>query len=115
MSIPSAIFRKPLLYSVIPELEEIDLKILAFRRGFHQTDFSNIQANFQTELSNVTSNGGDLLEFYTSFPSSAYINSLEMGITNSNALTETDLSNIIAQKISLLEAAYSNIAFSSVT
>jgi hypothetical protein len=107
MSIPGAIFRKPLLYPVIPELEQIDLKIGI--RPYRQWAFSNVQANFQTELSNVTANGGDLSEFYTSFTAMMYINGLEAGIINSTAVTGTDLSNIIAQKISLLEAAYSNI------
>jgi hypothetical protein len=108
MSIPGAIFRKPFLYSVIPELEQIDLKIGI--RSLRDLNFSNIQAHFQTELSNVTANGGDLLEFYTGFTAMMYISSLETGIINSNAASGTDLSNLFAQKISLLEAAYSNIA-----
>jgi hypothetical protein len=113
MSIPAAIFRKGLLYSVIPELEQIDLNIGT--RQHRNLDFSNVQTNFRTELSNVTANGGDLSDFYKSWPATMYINSLEAGIINSNALTGTDLSNVFAQKISLLEAAYSNIAPESTT
>ena len=108
MSIPGGIFRKPFLYSVIPELEQIDLKIGL--RTPNNIDFSNIPARFQTELSNVTANGGDLSEFYMGITTMLYINHLEATIINSNAASGTELSNLFSQKISLLEAVYSKIA-----
>jgi hypothetical protein len=108
MSIPAAIYRKAHLYSVIPELEQIDIQIGVYPRI--SKDISDIRAQFQMELSNVTANGGDLSEFYTSFTSMMYLSSLENAIINSNTVSEMDLSNVFQQKITLLEAAYSNIA-----
>lgn len=105
MSLPPAIFRKPFLYSIIPELEQIDLNMRFY--NYNNSEFSNIQAQFQTELSNVTVNNGDLLEFYTSFSTMMYINALEATIINSNAATGTDLLNLFVKKISLLEDAVS--------
>jgi hypothetical protein len=106
---PAMTVKKYHLYPVVPELEEIDIQIGSVNRMFKNMEFSNIQSAFQTELSNVISSGGDLEKFYTSFITRGYINFLEDSIMFSNSATGESLTNLVQQKISLLESAYSNL------
>jgi len=106
---PAITVKKYHLYPVVPELEEIDIQIGTANRMSENIEFSNLRSNFQTQLSNVISSGGDLEKFYTSPLTRGYINFLEDSIMFSNSATGETLSNLVQQKISLLEAAYSNL------
>ena len=108
MSIPAAIYRRIHLYSVVPELEAIDVQIGQTNK-FHSPNFSVIQSNFNIELSNIVARGEDTSSFYLGALPRRYMDALEELIIESNCASGTTLSNLIQQKISLLEAAYSNL------
>lgn len=103
MSAPAAVYRGAHLYAVIPELEHIDIRIGA--NTMFSDKFSNIQSDFQTQLSNCT----DITSFYTSQISKIYVMALEEKIISANCASGESLSNLVQQKITLLEAAYSNL------
>jgi hypothetical protein len=108
MGIPAAITRKIHLYSVVPGLESIDNQI-GFVHGVFIQNFSNICSDFQSQLSNLSSNSEEVTNFYTGRLSTMYINALEDSIMFSNSATGETLTNLVQRKISLLEAAYSNL------
>jgi len=104
MAIPAAITRMAHLYSAIPELESIDTQIGMSK--MLSGNFSNIQSDFQTQLSNCV----DITSFYTTSQiSKVYIMALEEKIMMANCASGETLSSLIQKKISLLEAAYSNL------
>jgi hypothetical protein len=96
------------LYSAIPELQSIDTQI-GFNTAYAVQNFSNIHSNFQSQLSNLSSNNEEVTNFYTGRVSTLYINALEEKIMMANCATGETLTDLIKQKITLLEAAYSNL------
>jgi len=108
MGIPLAITRKIHLYSAVPELESIDTQI-GFNTAYLVQNFSNIHSDFQSQLSNLSSNSEEVTNFYTGRLSTLYINALEEKIMMANCATGETLTDLIKQKITLLEAAYSNL------
>jgi hypothetical protein len=104
MSAPAAVYRGAHLYTVVPELENIDIQIGANKMFID--NFSNIQSDFQTQLSNCE----DITSFYTTSQiSKIYVMALEEKIISANCASGETLSNLMQQKITLLEAAYSNL------
>ena len=108
MAIPAAITRMAHLYSAVPGLEGIDTQI-GFNTAYAVHNFSNIHSDFQSQLSNLSSNSEEVTNFYTSRLSTLYINALEERIMLANCATGETLANLVQQKISLLESAYSNL------
>jgi hypothetical protein len=105
---PAAIYRKH-LYSIIPELESIDLQIGPYSRTLPPLLSSNIQSDFHTQLSNLSSSE-DVNDFYLSNITTLYITHLENSIILANCANESDRASLIRQKITLLESAYSNVS-----
>jgi hypothetical protein len=103
MSAQGAITRQ-LLYAKIPEIHQFDLQI--GNPYGPNPNFSNIQTAYQSELSNITANGGDFSKFYTSGLVFNYVRCLEYSIIASQSANTETLPSLIQQKITLLEAAF---------
>jgi len=108
MAIPPAITRMAHLYSAVPGLEGIDTQI-GFNTSYLVQNFCNIHSDFQNQLSNLSSNSEEVTNFYTGRVSTMYIHTLEEKIMMANCATGETLTDLIKQKITLLEAAYSNL------
>jgi hypothetical protein len=104
--LPAAVYRKPHLYSVVPELEDIDVRLGLMKPRIPDENFSNVLSEYQAELANCS----NIVSFYTeSREPISYIMALEHQIMFANSAAGESLSNLIQQKIALLEAAYSNL------
>ena len=101
MSIPGAFVRKAYLYSLIPELESIDMQIGIYpRRSF---DISALQSAYQAELASPEALALGLATF-------KYIQVMEEEIMKSQCANVSALSELLQQKVTLLESAYSNVS-----
>jgi len=101
-------FFKSTLYTVIPELEEIDAKLGLLSFPKFPLDYSNVYSRFETAKSNVILNGGDMESFYLGPDAFVYIRFLEEYVARSNT-SNVEVTSLFEQKINLLEAAYSNL------
>lgn len=102
MAAPPYVWRNSLLYSKIPELEQIDLDI----GSMYSIQVDDTTSN---EYTQTLSNCGSFSNLFTQnkFIVSRYILFLESSIMSSKS--KPDVINLIEQKVRLLESAYSNL------